>query len=396
MATSSIIQEKAKQAVDILNEKNIDLWLTFVRETTLNSDPVLPLILGFDLTWMSALLIHRSGQRVAIVGRFDAKNVQKSGAYDTVLSYDQSIRNPLLEIIHRYNPQQIAINYSESDPSADGLAYGMFRQLTNILKDTSYEARLCSADGIIASLRGRKSVTEISRIKEAIFRTEEAIQQLSSILHPGITDLDIAAFLHDYVDNRQLETAWEREGCPIVTVGPESEFGHSRPSGLQAKKGGLIHVDFGIKVNGFCADLQRTWYLAENEQKAPPDEVLKAWAATSIALETGRQAIKPGTQACDVDKAARTCLLEQGYPEFMHAFGHMIGRTAHDGATILGPKWEKYGRAVEGIIETGNTFAIELGVFVPHRGYVSREENVEVTERGAEYLSTPQKAIWML
>ena len=84
-----------------------------------------------------------------------------------------------------------------------------------------------------------------------------------------------------------------------------------------------------------------------------------------------------------MDSVARKSLIQQGYPEFKHAFGHQIGRTAHDGATILGPHWPKYGTSVDGVVEAGNTFAIELEVLVPNRGYVSREENILVTDDGA-------------
>ena len=36
---ATLIQEKVRQAVSILTEKDIDLWLIFVRETSVNSDP---------------------------------------------------------------------------------------------------------------------------------------------------------------------------------------------------------------------------------------------------------------------------------------------------------------------------------------------------------------------
>ena len=393
---TDIVLEKTDQAVEILQELDIDLWLTFVRETSLSVDPILPLLVGFGLTWMSALLIHKSGKKVAIVGRYDVANVNKIGAYDEVISYDQSINTSLLKVIGDLNPQRIAVNYSESDPSADGLTYGMYKQLSHILEGTPYESRICSAEYIIAALRGRKTVTETSLIRAAIQRAEQGLQLLARALQPGMTDIEIAAFLHSYVDDNHLDTAWERDGCPIVTVGPDSEFGHSMPSGLRAERGNLVHVDFGVLQHGFASDLQRTWYLHEEDQQQIPEDVQRAWSAVSLALEAGRTVLKPGVSGLDVDTAARSTLIDQGYPEFMHAFGHQIGRTAHDGATILGPRWEKYGTSVDGVIEVGNTFAIELGVFVPHRGYVSREENVVVTEDGAEFLSTPQKEVWTI
>jgi hypothetical protein len=142
--TVAIVGEKTEQAVEILREKGVDLWITLVRETSQVRDPMLDPLLGLDLTWISTLLIHRSGERVAIVGRYDRDNVERLGAYDRVIAYDQSIRRDLLETIQGFDPQQIAINYSEDDPASDGLTYGLFRRLSNILADTPYASRLVS------------------------------------------------------------------------------------------------------------------------------------------------------------------------------------------------------------------------------------------------------------
>ena len=122
----------------------------------------------------------------------------------------------------------------------------------------------------------------------------------------------------------------------------------------------------------------------------------KRSVALDLKTEAGRAALKPGVRGWEVDAAARRALVEAGYPEYMHAFGHHIGRMAHDGATVLGPRWERYGSSVEGVIEVGNVFAIELGVAVSGHGYIGREENVVITATGAEYLGRPQKGLWIV
>ncbi len=121
-----LIQEKVNQAIGILQETGIDLWLTFVRETSAGGDPVLPFIYGHDATWQSAFILTRQGERIAIMGHFDAENARRTGAYNQVFTYHEAFSKPLLEVLKQLNPQQIALNYSVNDPHADGLSHGMY------------------------------------------------------------------------------------------------------------------------------------------------------------------------------------------------------------------------------------------------------------------------------
>jgi Xaa-Pro aminopeptidase len=97
-----------------------------------------------------------------------------------------------------------------------------------------------------------------------------------------------------------------------------------------------------------------------------------------------------------VDAAARTYLVNAGYPEYQHGLGHHVGRAVHDGATMLGPRWDRYGQTPYGIVEAGNVFTLELGTAVPGRGYIGLEEDVLVTPTGIEWLSTPQRELWLI
>ena len=95
----------------------------------------------------------------------------------------------------------------------------------------------------------------------------------------------------------------------------------------------------------------------------------------------------------EVDAVARAYVTARGYPPFAHALGHQIGRFAHDGGTLLGPAWERYGDAPHGVVEEGNVFTLELHVPSERHGQVSLEEDVLVTDTGCEFLSQPQRAL---
>lgn len=392
MNNTQLIQEKLAQATAILDELNVDAWLTFVRETSLQPDPALELIADIDVTWKTAFIVSRSGRHVCIIGHFDAENARNLGLYQ-VIDYHQGISQPLREALAKLDPAQIAINYSENDVAADGLSLGMYRSLQVMLAGTPYADRLISAEKIIAALRGRKSQAEIERVRQAVATTETLFDEVEEFVRPGMTQREIAEFVHGRIDSLGLGYAWPKPFNPIVTCGPESASGHAAPGDVALQKGHTLHMDLGVRQNDYCSDIQRMWYVLDDGETAAPLEVQRAFAVVLGAIKAGEAALRPGVPGWQVDAAARAHIVENGYPEYMHAFGHLLGRVAHDGATVLGPRWERYAGICDLPVEVGNIFTLELHVIVPERGMMSLEEDVLVTADGVEYLSEPQTSL---
>ena len=209
-------------------------------------------------------------------------------------------------------------------------------------------------------------------------------------------ETEIAAIMQAEVSRRGLGYAWEAAHCPAVNAGPEKDVGHTGPTELETRRGELLHMDFGVEKDAYCSDLQRVWYLLDDGESEPPEDVLTAWNAVWASMDAGADALRPGVAGHEVDAAARASLVSAGYEEPKYALGHQLGRSAHDGGTLLGPRWDRYGDAPLGLVEEGNVYTLEYGAPVPGRGYIGLEEDVLVTADGLERLSTPQRELWLV
>ncbi len=387
-----MINEKIKQAVEILKEKNVDMWLTFVRETSSTPDPMLDLILGTGCVWQSAFIITASGKAIAIVGNLDAQNIKDHADYH-VIGYRDSIKDELLSALINEDPANIAINYSESDVMADGLTHGMFLTLQEYLAGTPYLNRLQSSEAIVAALRGRKSPAEVERIKAAIKETLEIFDKVTEFVHAGLSEQEVAEFITGQMNAKGLEPAWDPEQCPAVFTGPDSAGAHAGPTTRKIEPGHIMNIDFGVRKDGYVSDLQRTWYFLRQGEKQAPQAVQKGFDTIRDAIKKAAEALRPGVEGWMVDQVARQYIVDAGYEEYPHALGHQVGRKAHDGSALLCPKWDRYKNLPYLKVEVGQVYTLEPRLTVAGHGIATIEEIVQVTEDGCKFLSEPQEEL---
>lgn len=390
-----IYQEKVRQANQLLEEFGLDMWLVLVRETAEHTDPVLKLLGHLNAVWTAAFIFTRTGARIAITGQGDDEAVRRQGLFDEVIPYTQSIRGALLDVLSRFQPATIGVNFSKSDVSADGLTYGMWLALREYLEGTPYVDRLVSAESFVEALRGRKMPGELALMRKAIGVSAEIFDAVTAWLRPGLSEKEIHAFVTQQVKLRGVETAWDAEHCPGLNAGPNSPWGHFGASDEVTRPGETLNMDFGVKVDGFCSDNQRVWYFLRPGERRAPAEVQRIFDAVRGAIQTAADFVRPGLQGWEVDAVARKYITEAGYPEYPHALGHAVGRYAHDGGVGFYPRWERYGDKPYGRIAAGQVFTLELGVRSPY-GYISLEEEILVTEAGAEWLWPPQTELILI
>jgi Xaa-Pro aminopeptidase len=388
---AALIAEKTAQAQDALRRYDVDCWLTFARETTATPDPSLPLLLNFGVVWPTAVVVGPDESHV-VLGRHDAPNARALGVHE-VHSYDESIREALTAVMDSVGAERVGLNWDRDDATADGLSHGLYRRLADLLPDRE----LVGAGDYVGEVRGAKTETERSRIETAVRTTERLLADLRERYDPAWTERDVADHLRGRMDAMDMTTSWDRAYCPSVHAGGDSEVGHTKPGDRTVPAGELLHVDFGVRVAGYCADLQRMFYRPDDGAGAgaPAGGAREAFEAVHAAIDAGAATLEPGVAGHEVDAVAREAITDRGYDEYAHALGHQVGRHAHDGGTLLGPRWERYGDSVERPVRAGEVYTVELGVETEW-GYVGGEEMVVVREDGAEWLSEPQRELWTL
>ena len=391
-----LIKEKVEQAKKLLKEFDVDCWITFVRESQINGDPTLAFLSPADVTWHSAFIISKDGKAHAIVGKYDQKTIEETGAYYEVIGFVEGIKEPFQSYMKTLNPKKIALNFSEGSEIADGITYGMYLTLFNLLDELGMSDRIISAERVVSALRERKSQTEINYIKEAIIITEEIFNEVTKFINPGKTEKEIAGFVKSEVEKRNLEFAWEPSVCPAVFTGPETAGAHYAPTDRKVEKGQILNMDFGVKYKSYCSDMQRTFYILKDDETKAPEDVMKGFNTIVDSIEKSKQAMKPGVQAVEIDAIARKIVTQNGYDEFPHGLGHQVGRFSHDGTALLGPPWEKYAQKPFKKLEENMVFTVEPRLNVPDRGTATVEEMVRIIPDGAEWLTNPQKEIILI
>lgn len=243
----------------------------------------------------------------------------------------------------------------------------------HLLESSSPEASFISAEESLAYLRMHKEANEIAAMREAVSIAQRALQATLGFIKAGTTEQQIASELTLQILKAGSEASIPF--APIVASGPNSANPHAVPSDRKLQPGDLLIIDWGASFDGYISDLTRTFAIQHVE---PEYERIARIVAS--ANEAGRLAARPGVEAGEVDRITRAVISLAGYGEyFTHRTGHGIGMEGHEAPYIYNQN--KLPLAV------GMTFTIEPGIYLPERGGVRIEDDMVVTEDGAESLS---------
>ena len=244
------------------------------------------------------------------------------------------------------------------------------------------EAEYPDATGAVSGMRVRKEPDELAAMRKAVAAAELALQATLPAIKVGRTELEIAQELT--VQLLHSGSQAELPFAPIVSGGPNGANPHASPGRRLLQKGDLLVVDWGARVDGYISDLTRTFAVGEVDPA-----LAKVYRVVQEANAAGRAAAKPGAACAAVDQAARAVIDGAGYGAyFTHRTGHGIGLEAHEEPYIRSDNQER--------MESGMTFTVEPGIYLPGRAGVRIEDDVVITDQGADSLSNLGRDLLLL
>lgn len=222
----------------------------------------------------------------------------------------------------------------------------------------------------LGHLRAQKDQQEFGLLRAAAKIDDEAMAAAFAHARPGMTELEIDGFIREFFRSRG-----SRPEFTIVAFGENGAFPHHHSSDRLLKADDTILIDIGCRIDGYPSDMTRVGTIGEK-----PPEFDAVHAVLDKAVRAAVAAAKPGVKASTVDAAARDVITAAGYgPNFLHRTGHGLGIDIHEPPYITATS--------DTVLEEGNVFSIEPGIYLSGRFGIRLEEIVFLAKDGATILS---------
>lgn len=240
------------------------------------------------------------------------------------------------------------------------------------------KVRWVQAAGLVERLRAKKDARELAVMRKAAQLISNVFAAVLPKIRVGASELLVSA---------EIEYEMKKQGASgasfetIVASGARSALPHARASSKLLCEKELVVLDQGAILADYCSDMTRTVFLGR-----APARVRRMYQAVREAQEAARAAVKPGVAAGEVDRAARRVLERCGFGRyFTHSTGHGLGMEVHEAPRL--------GKGDASVLEEGMVVTIEPGAYVEGFGGIRIEDDVVVTSRGADDLTSATREL---
>jgi Xaa-Pro aminopeptidase len=244
------------------------------------------------------------------------------------------------------------------------------------LQEALPESKYVSMTSTLPMLRAVKDADELERLAAAGAAADASFEQIRKVRFAGRPESEVAAELAGFL----REHGHSEVDFTVVGSGPNGANPHHEFGERVIEEGDMVVLDFGGIKDGYGSDTTRTVHVGE-----PTDEEREVYEIVRRAQQAGFEAVRPGVECQEIDRAARKVINDAGYGEqFIHRTGHGIGLTTHEPPYMI--------EGDTNPLEPGMCFSIEPGIYLTGRFGVRIEDIVTVTaEGGQRFNNTPHE-----
>jgi Xaa-Pro dipeptidase len=226
----------------------------------------------------------------------------------------------------------------------------------------------------------RKDETEIDALREAAAIIDRVLADVTAGIEPGMTERAVAREIHEHV----LDSDADDLGVLIVASGPNTAKPHTNTSDREIQDGDPVIIDAGVVYRGYYSDITRTYMVGSDSER-----IRELHEHTREAAKVARETVEPERELQTIDQAARAVIEEAGYGDyFPHRVGHGLGLEGHEPPYLV--------EGNDAPLEVGHAVTVEPGIYVEGVGGVRVEDDVVVTEDGAEVLTSSPRELRVL
>jgi Xaa-Pro dipeptidase len=231
--------------------------------------------------------------------------------------------------------------------------------------------KVLSATAVTAGCRSLKTAHEIELMQIANDITADVFKSAVTHLKEGMTENEFG----EIISGKFAELGVK--GGALVLFGEASASPHGLVRENRLKTNDIVLMDGGCMVEGYESDVTRTTVFGK-----PSEKMKTVWSIVSKAQDEALKTARPGIAAELVDEAARKVIADNGYGPgyayFTHRLGHGIGMDGHEWYYLVGGN--------KRLLQAGNMFSNEPGIYIPGEFGIRIEDEMLITENGARLL----------
>jgi Xaa-Pro dipeptidase len=330
-----------------------------------------------------AFVMNAQGDKAMFVPRLEVEHAQSETGFERVDYYVEYPYEPHPAYVLKKTLDDMGIR-GKIGADSDGYPWILGYRGPTLSELTG--GTVVRVTGFVEDMLMIKSQAELALIRESVKWGNLAHRLLQRYTRVGATETEVSLRASSEATLAMLDTlgplyrahSMFEDGASAGyrgQIGRNAAIPHSLANNITFQPGDVLVTGAGAPMWGYNSELERTMIIGQ-----PSDRQRWMFEHMQKAQETALDALRPGAQCADVDRAVRKYYEDNDLMKFCkHHSGHAIGLRYHEGPFLdLGDHT---------LIQPGMVFTVEPGLYASDLGGFRHSDTAVITQDGIEILT---------